>query len=127
MYKQYKQFCWQSILLEEQLSSQRIAALAEGPQQEQEGQLVPAAPSRARRASPGDQDRFCCGGSDAGSHGARLLTFLIPASDRITLTTAYFYPVQGDLIDHNVTLQIFMKYSHQVEPPICKGLNLTKV
>lgn len=114
MYKQYKQFCWQSILLEEQLSSQRMAALAEGRRQAQEGQLVPAAPSRAPAPALGSRTGLCCGGSGAGSSGARLLTLLTPASHRITLTTAYFYPMQGDLTDHNVTLQIFMKYSQQV-------------
>lgn len=46
MYKQYKQFCWQSILLYEQLSSkaEHSRVSAEFMAEKHEGWLLPAAP-----------------------------------------------------------------------------------
>lgn len=51
MYKQYKQFCWQSILLYEQLSSKadHFGVSSGFMAGKQEGRLVSAAPKRVCR------------------------------------------------------------------------------
>jgi len=106
MYKQYKQFCWQSILLSEQLSSEadhrgvRSGFLAGA----REGRLASAAPQRlCRRGHRGCRSvisavragSVCSARHLApsappwalpGRNGRQPVTFLILESDHITST-----------------------------------------